>query len=101
MNGINLIKIKDIYNPKIIDEKWIVGNKSCEYKKIKLLQIFTKYWIAIGGLAIPLSISQSLDKIYNFKLSLDILIYIALVFLFDYISLAIFSMIYNYYSDNN
>lgn len=44
-----MIKLKEFNKFTMIDGKWIVGKQSCDYKKIKSYQFFTKYWIAIGG----------------------------------------------------
>ena len=98
MKGINMIRMIDIFNPKIVDKKWIVGNKSCSYEKIKVFHKFMKLWCSPCCLGIPFLLSSYFDRNYNLELSMQIFIFVLLIFILYFISSLIFAIIYNYYA---
>lgn len=96
-----MLKVKDVFNPTIIDDKWIVGNKSCSYKKIKIIHIIMRILFPMNNAGFPFIIVYRLNEVYNLHILLEILLFIVLSALGSILSLVIFTVIYNYYTDND
>lgn len=96
-----MLKVKDVFNPTIIDDKWIVGNKSCSYKKIKIIHIIMRILFSMNNAGFPVLIVSILNNTYNFHIILQIMLFIVLSVLGSVISLVMFTVVYNCYADKN